>query len=265
MTTKTLFPSALPALAGFLLTHLPLQAQTVPTPVSGELFAAFRASGGQGGSTAYILKLGLDTTFSSVPGTSVNLNLGNIGLDLEAIYGSNWETRADLFWGIFGTRLNSNNPIVYGSKARLDPLTNSTAWPALDLSARQNVDSEIASVVTAYTGSTATANSAFATQQTNAANDGSYNFQVASAGTTDFGTLSQWSSIEGNFGTGTGGTVLDLYRIASSGVTQRGSFKIDDAGQLTYFVVPEPATGTLLIATGALLASSRRRRGTARS
>jgi hypothetical protein len=137
--------------------------------------------------------------------------------------------------------LNSNNPLSR-LETRLDPFINSAAWPALDLSSRQNVDSEIASVVTAYTGSTATANSAFATQQTNAANDGSYNFQVATVGTTDFGSLSQWTSIEGNFGAGTAGTVLDLYRIASSGVTQRGSFKIDDAGQLTYFVVPEPAT-----------------------
>jgi hypothetical protein len=260
MTHNTLFTSALPAVAGLLLGHLPLNAATVPTPVSGELFAAFRASGGQGGSTAYIVKLGLDTSFSTTPGTSFTLSLGNVGLDLSDIYGANWSTRADLFWGVFGTRLNSNNPIVYGSKERANPLVNSDPWPALNLSARQSVDSAIASVITAYTGATATDNSPVATKQTNSANAGSYNFQVATDGTTDFGSLSQWSSIEGSFGSGAAGTVLDVYRNASSGVTQRGSFAINNAGQLSYSVVPEPTTGVLFALAGALLVGSRHRR-----
>src|SRR3954471_15441340 len=100
-------------------------AAPVPTPASGDLFVGFHVSGGIGGSTSYIVKLGNDTSFLTTPGTS--LQIGTFGADLSAIYGPDWATRADLFWGVFGERLNSGNPIVYGSKERLTPGQPTTA------------------------------------------------------------------------------------------------------------------------------------------
>lgn len=240
-------------------------AAPVPDPVSGDLYVGFRVSGGIGGSTSYIVKLGQDTSFPTTPGTSVPLNLGNLGLDLTQTFGPDWDTREDLFWGIFGTR-TSASPIVYGSRERIDLADPATPWIALDLTARNSVDSQITSVLNGiggYRGSDATANSLFGTFQTNTGQASSYFFQVATPGTTDFGSLSQWGSIEGDFGDGADGTILDLFRIAGSGVTQRGSFSIDDQGVITYFVVPEPGSAAFATVTGALLIGSLRRRKSA--
>lgn len=238
-------------------------ADPVPDPVSGDLYVGFRVSGGIGGSTSYIVKLGLDTNFPTTPGFTLTLNLGNLGLDLSNTFGPDWDTREDLFWGIFGERPNNGNPIVYGSRERLNPNEPTAPWIALDLTARNSVDSQIVSVLTGiggYRGGAATANSAFGTFQTNTGQASSYFFQVATPGTTDFGSLSQWGSIEGSFADGADGTVLDLYRIAGSGVTQRGSFSINEGGEITYFVVPEPATGLMAFAAGAVFLGLRRRR-----
>lgn len=254
--------AAILALASALFGGIPSQAATVAEPASGDLFLGFRASGGIGGSTSYLVKLGLDTSFSTTPGTSFTLSLGSLGLDLAAAYGEDWFTRDDLFWGIFGTR-TSASPILYGSKERTDPEVQSTPWITLDLTARNAVDSQISSVLNSiggYRGRQATENSPFATFQPNSGGASSYNFQVATPGTTDFGSLSQWGSIEGSFANGTEGTVLDLYRIAGSGVTYRGSFSIDDAGLVSYSVVPEPSVATLLVVAGATFAGIRRRR-----
>jgi MYXO-CTERM domain-containing protein len=82
---------------------------------------------------------------------------------------------------------------------------------------------------------------------------------VATAGTTDFGSLSGWSSIEGDFGSGTSGTALDLYRIGGSWVSQLGTFTLTDAGVLNFTAVPEPSSaGTALALAGAALARRRR-------
>lgn len=222
----------------------------------------FRVSGGIGGATSYVVKLGSDTAFPTTPGTSFTLNLGELGLDLTETYGPNWDTREDLFWGIFGTR-TSASPIVYGSRERTNPTEPAAPWIALDLTARNNVDSQITSVLNGiggYRGSDATDHSAVGTFQTNTGQASSYFFQVATPGTTDFGSLSQWGSIEGSFAEGAEGTVLDLFRIAGSGVTQRGSFSINDEGEITYFVVPEPGSAAVAAAAGALSLGLTRRR-----
>ena len=85
-----------------------------------------------------------------------------------------------------------------------------------------------------YRGRDATANSTAATFQPNSADASSYFKQVATAGTTDFGSLSEWASIEDSFGGGAAATGMDLYRIAGSGVTRTGTFTISGAGVLTF-------------------------------
>ncbi len=249
-------PSLTLAFVGAFLFTLPAFGALVPDPVTtgvstSDLFLGFRAGGGQGGSTSYLVKLGANSAFPTVEGASFSISgLGNIGLDLATTYGANWNTRSDLFWGVFGTT-SSANPAVFGSRERgnVSQLTN--PWPALDLTARNSVNTQIGTNVlngiNGYKGSTATANSPVGTLQANSGNSTSYNFQVATNGTTDFGSLSQWTSIEGDFGDGTAGTVLDLWRIGSLGVTYRGAFSIDDTGLVNYSFntvvpAPEPAT-----------------------
>jgi hypothetical protein len=237
--------TALASLAGLALTAVIASATPVPAPVSGDLFVAFRASGDPGGSDSYIIKLGLDTTFTRAAlGSSFAVTgLGDIGADLSAKYGPTWYSRSDLSWGIFGVRTSANS-VIYGSRKRTPVTTIATAWAAVDATGRNSTASQITSVLQGlygYQGSDATANSSVATFQANASRASSYNYQVATAGTTDFGSLSGWSSIEGDFGSGTSGTALDLFRLASAGVTRVGSFTISNSGTVLFTALPSQA------------------------
>lgn len=237
MNSSTLFRKITYVVAA-LLSSLFARAATVPDPVSGDLYLAFRASGGDGASDSYIVKLGQDTPFRTASaGSSFAVSgLGAINLDLESKYGTSWHTRSDLHWAVFGVR-PSASPILYASRARIPVGTNATPWSALEQLSRSGTASQITSVLESiggYKGLQATENSSVSAFQVNVTQNSSYNFQVATPGTDDFGSLSTWSTIEGNFGAGASGTALDLFRIAGSGVTRVGKFSISSAGTVTF-------------------------------
>lgn len=252
------------ALAGTFVGITHASSAIVAAPASGDVFLAFRASGGTGASTSYIINLGQGSQFSSAaPDSTISLNtIGDIGADLVATYGAGWNTRSDLLWGVFGTT-DSVNPTVYASKERVDNEVQTTSWNQLTQGARSAVKTEILSVtsgINGYQGSDASANSTVGVLQANTGQASSYFFQVTNGGS-DFGSQSQWSSIEGDFGDGTSGTTLDLYRLRSASPTvgYLGSFSIDNGGNLSFAAVPEPSL-TLLGAVGTVLFLTGRRR-----
>ena len=213
-------------------------ADLVPNPSSSDIFIGFRATEGDGASSSYLVKVGTYAQFSAIPaGSSITLgSLGNIGTDLSGTFGPTWQTRGDLFWGAFGIG-SSASAILYGSRERNPVSSASAAWPVLTDITRASTHSQINSVlnsISGYRSSIATANSAVATFQSNFSGAASYSYQVGTAGTSDFGSVSQWSGIEGDFGGGVSGTALDLYRINTSGVTRLGYFTISGTGVLTY-------------------------------
>ncbi len=238
-------------------------AATVSNPQSGDIFLGIRASGGQGASVSYLVNLGSDTQFRNVAaGSTFTVSTGgNIALDLVATYGSNWNTRTDLSWAVFGVRA-SESSILYASREQSVVGQITPPWEALDVTGRNGTASAITSVlegVNGYRGRESTAVSPVAVLQPNTAEASSYYKQVATAGTTDFGSLSGWTSIEGDFGGGTSGTALDLYRIAGSGVSRLGTFSLNNAGVLSFTAVPEPSAAlTTLAAAGAVLLRRRR-------
>lgn len=261
------------ALAGLAAGAATGWSAVVPNPQQGDIFIGFRASGGDGGSTSYLINIGSSLQYrNAAPGTSFTLNsIGNIFNDLVAVYGDDWDTRADLSWGIFG-HTTSASSTVYASRARVDINTPAAAWTALTSTALNSVDSQIGAVidgVNGYRGRDATANSPVAAIQPNFAGAASYYQQVATPGLTDFGSLSQWESIEGSFANGTSGSVLDLFRLATSGVSNVGSFSINDNGVITFTAaaVPEPSTYALLLAAAgiAVVSARMRKRSTANS
>lgn len=214
-----------------------VHAQTVSAPQPGEVFAGFRASDGQGASTSYLIRLGQDTVFrGAVAGTSFDVTgLGGVGTDLAAVYGPDWHSRSDVQWGIFAVRMGVNST-VFGSRARTSPETVAAAWPLLTSTARNGTAGAITSVleeVGGYKSSNATANSTVAALQTNFSGAASYAFQVGAPGTTDFGSLSQWTSIEASFASGAAHAVLDLFRIGAS-VSHVGAFSISPAGVIRF-------------------------------
>lgn len=240
-----------------------LTAAVVPAPAVGDLFLAFRTSGGQGSSISYIIDIGSDLTYrNATPGSTITVTgLGDVGADLTAAYGISWSSRSDLYWGIFGARQGVSST-VYASSEQDAVGSSATAWPSLSQTARNATATSIIDVVSGiggYTSSEATVNNPVGTLQLNSGSESSYFKQVATAGTTDFGSLSQWSSIEGGFGGGTAGTALDLFRISGTQSANLGTFTIGGNGGLSFTAVPEPGAIFLLGGVAGLLGLRRRR------
>lgn len=220
------------------------QAAQVVAPAPGDIFLGVRAVDGQSSGISYIVNIGNDSTFRTA-GAGTVLSLANIGADLTAIFGVNWHSRSDLYWGVFGTR-NQTNPVTYGSREQSPFGSSSAGFAAQNLTARSSTNTQLVSVISGYASLQATDNNPKAAAQTNASNSASYSFQTGTAGTTDFGSLSNWATIEGNFGAGAGRTALDLFRYSgntSTGVNsveRLGAFSLTSSGALSFLAGPVP-------------------------
>lgn len=236
------------------------RAAIVAAPAAGDLFLAFRVEGGTGANTSYLINIGSDTGYrNAAPGSTQALSLVGVGADLTATYGESWSTRADLKWSVFGARLSVNSSL-YATNAQPPAGTPAASLQPLTQQARNATAGSVIDVITGYSLGESTSNNPLGTFQTNAATDSSYFKQVATQGTTDFGSLSQWDSIEGNFGGGAAGTALDLFRVGGTGVSNLGTFTINNTGGVSFAAaVPEPAV-PVFAAVGALALAARRKR-----
>ncbi len=227
-------------------------AVTVPDP--GDIFLGVRASGGLGSGVSVLINVGDDTTFRNATAGST-LALANVNTQLTAAFGANWRGRVDVTWGFFGAR-NETNPAVYSTRAQLPVGRPASAFPVQELGDRNATKNQIVSVVDAYTLLDSFEGSSNAALQTNALNSGSYSFQVGTDGRLDFGSLSQWQSIEGNFGAGTEGTVLDFFRYGGSttvpSAERLGSFEISSAGALSFTRSLAPGISGIKLAKSAI-------------
>lgn len=252
------------ALTGIALGALPVQAAVVPAPAVNDIFLGVRVLQGDEGSnpgqtTSYLVNLGLYSTFSSATST-FTLDLGNINSDLSRIYGSDWATRDDLYWGVFGIGQDTN-PVVYSSLERV--AGSSVSIPSvLSSTERGFTRSALASVITSdgigYAGRQSTfevhgpgTGSALATEQTGITGAASYITQVGT-NPLDF---SIWSSIEAPVA---GDTVLDLFRFRNNAVDHAGHFTFDGGG-LSFTPVPEPSVSLLALVGSLAVVASRRR------
>lgn len=251
------------------------------TYTAGDLLLGFQASGGTGATSTYVYNLGAATDYRD--GTTTGL-ISNLSTDLTAVFGDNWFSRDDLYWGIAGVRdANGGGAIglvdgdpraaIYISRSAAAP-GSSTAWvlPADGgdpnrSNATINVAGSIASFQTSFAGSLETANSGgLGTIQNinTTTNDWS---EFNPIGDAAFGGV-----LTGGVQGALGGTeaYLDLYRLlgrANDGATPNSAageghyittFSIDAAGNVSAFVVPEPA-GALLLGLGAATLLRRRR------
>ena len=241
--------SALLALAGISLGILPAGAATTSIPADNDLLLGIRASGGLGQETAYLVNLGQYSTYSSAaPGSSFTLSLGNIAADLADIYGAGWSTRTDLYWGIVGSNSSASPGVIASRESGLP------GWQALALDDRGFAKTAIQSVLfNGYAGKESTANSDLAVAQTGVSGASSWLHQVSGT-PLDFAV---WSSIETSVG---GGADLELYRIATSGVSNPGSFSLGSDGSITFNAIPEPSVSLLAVAGVSALVAGRRRR-----
>jgi len=125
-------------LKGYALAAVLGAASLVPTGAhagitagAGDVILGFRASAGAGATINYTVKLGQASQFTGATGV---LDLNSIGADLTAIYGSNWRSRTDLFFGVMGATDSfvavggDAAKTLYASKARPSAATTATAW-----------------------------------------------------------------------------------------------------------------------------------------
>jgi hypothetical protein len=251
----------------------------------GDLLLAFRASGGAGAATDYIVNLGSASTYVNAVTTLVlDTEIGNIKADLDAIFGANWQTRVDFLWSVSGVQKISNGEYtantMFASRTQNSPLTlgqkSSTAWARPSISGATIPAGKIQGMGTTFalgdgdgtsTGSTESTNSAFALiQPTSAIN--SYRSYMPDGINTNLSTAFSYfggaTGIEGNFGGGTSGVVLDFYTVATASgsppATFEGTFSIDNNAVVTFTPVPEPSSMMALGLGVAVLGAFRRRR-----
>lgn len=267
-------------LAATVITFSPQYTAAAVVYTDGDLFVGFHATGGQGATQAYLINIGQASTYrDAAVGSSSTLSLGNIGIDLTAIYGSTWNTRADLFWGITGAIAvaTAGDPAntLYATKAQTQVGTLESGWARRSNSAQTGTVSKIQGIASGYLndqqGSTDTNSSLAIIENTSDPNNWA-SYQPGGFNSTAGSSLGVFTpTIEGSFAGGTAGSRLDLFRMVRTGIddgtgsltglgTYEATFSIADNGAIGYLVVPEPSTAAMTGLGIALLGLNRRRR-----
>jgi len=267
------------ALAGTAFIQPNISAQVPVTYNPDDLILAFRTTGASTPAASdYLVDLGPASNFTgSALGSQISLNLafnlGDIQADLVGLFGANWFDRSDLFWSISGTSGSTavgGDPLrtLYASREEDILGIQSSPWLRANGSAQAGPTNKLASLGAGFAADAgnpnlSTANSNVAIIQAIGAANSYASFQT---GGSSFSYFSP--TIEGDFGDGAGGTVLDLYRLApGSGATigvagdYVGSFTIDSSAQLTFNagVVPEPSSAVIVAAGTGMFGLIRRR------
>ncbi len=220
----------------------PAHAAPPPAPAQGDVFLGVRATAEPGSGESLLVNV---TTLAALEGVAPEGTLtpsaGTLGAALESKYGANWHTREDLRWALFASN-NGTNPTVAASRAQVPFGTPAAVFPALGLQARGSVATQIGSVTFNYSQQEAITGVPKGVFQVNGAVSASYSYQV-SGGTTAFGTLSQWTSIEASFAGGAASQALDFFRFTGSPtdgnqVRRLGTFTINSSGDLTFTAAP---------------------------
>jgi hypothetical protein len=143
----------------------------------GDVFLGFRATSGTGSAQDYLVNLGPASQFKT--GGGFVLNVGDIGADLTAVFGSDWYTRIDpdtetnaVLYAVVGAQsfdAGTGDPdnTIYASNI------DAIAWPRGSNSGQSVISGAIYAMGFAYSGNDSTTNSDVAIIQ-NAFSDNSY-------------------------------------------------------------------------------------------
>jgi hypothetical protein len=235
------------------------------TYTAGDIFLGFRSTD-SGVTQSYLVNIGSGSHFRDATGS---FTVGNLSSDLGTIFGSGWANDPKVYWGVVGVN-TSGVSAVDGDPARTlysslagdgliplaDPLGPTRASSAVQSSPASKIIAMKDDWLTFAATSTATAPNAAFTTATNLSSYTTY-----ASGSQPFSYFS--TNLEGNFGTGTGSTSLDLFRTPTGSSSLRGTYEgtflIDGTGSVTFNVVPEP-TGVVCLMLSSLVLGARRRR-----
>ena len=249
---------------------------TAASYVAGDIFLGFRIDGG---TQDYLINIGQTSLYKSPSASTFTIPVGNIGVDLTAVFGANWHTKSTVHWAVMGTNTNTTSTTagdpgrtLYASKAELTFGVQETPWNRGASGTQAGPAGKLMGMAGAagYQGGTVTVNSPVGVIQ-NVSDSASYaSYQPGgTAGNSGGISFAYWNpSIEGDFGAGAGLAALDLFRMApgSSSLSgdYLGTFTITSGGVLSFNTspVPEPASLTLISALGFLATRRRRSKAT---
>jgi len=231
------------SLVGLGLTAAPAGATSY---ANDDLLLAFYATNGEGVGNSLVIDIGQAALYRDAVG---ELFLGSIKTDLDNAF-PGWETRGDVFWGVFGTSYNAtvgtDGPwTLYGVRAQAVIGTQAQAFNLGSVYTQSNPGTLIHQLGTAYaltgttTGLTVGANPAVSIQDPSANHD--FAEYQSNAGGTSFG---YFNSALGNFDGGVVGSAVDLFRMPTGASTAKGTyegtFTIGVDGVVRYSLVTNP-------------------------
>lgn len=239
---------------------------------ANDLLLGFYATGGTGASQSLVVNLGQAANFLDLnSGATIQLSLGNLGADLTAVFGANWNTRSDVKWGVFGTTYGDavgSDPAytLYGTRKEGTVGILAQPYNRGSQATQSQPSTRIRDLGLAYASGSATANSPTATVQTSSMANDFAGFQ-ANNGALSF---NYFNLSLADFANGPAGSRADLFRMVTGSSslkgTYEGTFSLDNAGNVTFATpVPEPATYGLGVGLGAIALIALRRRKTAQA
>ena len=252
---------------------------------NGDLILGFQASGGTGNTKNVFFNLGSGVNARN--GVGMGTTLGNIGTTLTGVFGSNWYTRSDVWFGVVGNLNNQptsgigNRSPVAGDPSRTFYVSKAASTPGSGFlySASTFTSTALGGAGTNLGGMelylpnlTAEADGAAILDQSSASNtDWSNSWTVWNpiVGGAQGGSLNTFTGgVQQTFGQAGTETYIDLQRILATntgasptgvvgGGTYVTSYSINSTGAIT--MVPEPSS-TLLVGVAGLGLALRRRR-----
>jgi hypothetical protein len=255
---------------------------------NGDLILGFQATAGTGSTQNVFFNLGSPIAYRN--GTNPSGTIGNINTTLTSVYGANWYTREDLYFGVVAN-LNGNansgagsRGVVNGDPSRTFYLSTAAATPGSGnlYAAGSYPSSTLGSAGTSLGGlegifpnlNTEADGAAILSQSTQPTewNNGWTAKNIT--GGAAFGVFT--GGIQQNFGKMSNSTYVDLQRVVSTNTTNTGTgydgstavagvigggtyettFAISNTGNIS--AIPEPST-TLLGALGVIALLRRRR------
>lgn len=240
----------LPPLAAAITLFLPAIASAANATFNpGDILMGFRATNEPGNNSSYVVNLGPVAALRDAAGP-LTLALGNLNADLTVIFGTNWRSRTDLFWGVAGTPTNilettlNGDPGVtlYGSKVQSSPGVAGSGWTIAGSSTRVSKATLMTGLQTGFNTYQTTSNSSHAVVQTNSTDPFDWRAYMATGGdddktegNKDFGAFGDIEALPAN--------TLSLFRMAASqNSTYEGYFAIGADGVVTF--TPESAALT---------------------
>jgi len=210
------------------------------TSIPGDLFLGVHASAGQGATHDFVIDLGQATALESA---SSVMTLGNVGSDLSSLFGSLWNTRGDVLWGVVGATGSADigsDPAttLYATSPRQVANVVADAWVRYSATAQNLSTNKVVGMATQFNISTAgtAANSVVQNTSTDVNNWASYQPGGTTANTGNggisFATFNP--SIEG-----LPANTLDLFRMKPSSTPglagdYLGSLSLSSSGQVIF-------------------------------